>query len=64
MEILDKIEKFDLESQTVLVDIINKRYSQNKRDAFIDETIESIDEINSGSFKSGSSDDLFKELNI
>lgn len=64
MEILDKIEQFDLESQSVLVDIINKRYAQHRRESFIQETIESINELNSGKSSSGTSQDLFKELNI
>lgn len=64
MEILDKIEQFDLESQSVLVDIINKRYAQHRRESFIQETIESINELNSGESSSGTSKELFKELNI
>jgi hypothetical protein len=64
MEILEKIDKIDLDSQSQLVDIINKRYVQSRRDSFIDETIKSIDSIKSGNYKTGSSEDLFKELNI
>jgi hypothetical protein len=64
MDILDKVEHFDLESQSIFVDIINKRYNQNKRDNFIEDTIESIKSINSGNFSTGSSNELFKELNI
>jgi len=64
MDILDKVEHFDLESQTIFVYIINKRYKQNQRDIFIEDTIESINSINSGNFSTGTSNDLFKELNI
>lgn len=64
LEILGKIEHFDLESQSLLVDIINKRYSHNRREAFIDDTLQSIENIKSGNYKIGTSDDLFDELNV
>ena len=64
MEILEKIDKIDFDSQSQLVDIINKRYVQSKCDSFIDETLKSIDSIKSGNYKTGSSEDLFKELNL
>ena len=64
MEILEKIEKIDFESQGQLVDIINKRYSQSRRDYFINETLKSIEYIKSGNYKKGGSEDLFKELKI
>ncbi len=64
MEILDEIDAFDIESQAVLVDIINKRYNQQRRDEFINETISSVDEIKHGEYQSGTSDDLFNELQI
>lgn len=64
LEILDEFEKFDFESQSVLVDIINKRFNQHKHEIFINETNFSIEEIKQGNFHSGSSEDLFKELDI
>ena len=64
MDILDRIEKFDIESRTVLIDIINKRFLENRREIFINETVKSIEDINSGNFSSGTSDDLFNELEI
>ena len=64
MDILDKIEKFDIESRTVLIDIINKRFLENRREIFINDTVKSIEEVKSGNFSSGTSDDLFNELEI
>lgn len=64
MEILDKIETFDYESQSVLVDIMNKRFSESRREQFINQTLNSIEDINSGNYKTDSADDLFKELKI
>ena len=64
MEILEEIDAFDIESQAVLIDIINKRYNQQRREKFIIETNKSIDAIKQGDFQSGTSDDLFIELKI
>jgi len=64
MEILDQIDLIDLESQSQLVDIINKRYNYNRREFFIKETLDSIVEIKNGNYQIGNSDDLFKELEI
>lgn len=64
MEILEEIDRFDIESQAVLVDIINKRFNQHKREVSINETVKSIEEINKGNSQSGTSDDLFNKLGI
>lgn len=64
MEIIEEIDGFDIESQAVLVDLINKRFNEHNREVFINETVKSIEEINSGDFQSGTSDDLFNELGI
>ena len=63
-DILDKIDQIDLDSQSQLVDIINKRYNYQRREFFINETIASLDEINNGEYLIGNSNDLFNELEI
>lgn len=61
-DILDKIDQIDLDSQSQLVDIINKRYNYQRREFFIKETLASIIEIENGDYQIGNSDDLFKEF--
>lgn len=63
-DILEKIDQIDLDSQSQLDDIINKRYNYQRREFFIKETLDSMDEIKNGVYNIGSSDDLFKELYI
>ena len=63
-EILDKIDQIDLDSQSQLVDIINKRYIYQRREFFIKGTLESIDDIENGEYQIGNSNDLFNELGI
>ena len=63
-EILDEIDQIDLDSQSQLVDIINKRYNYERREFFINETLESIHEIENGEYQVGSSNELFKDLEI
>jgi hypothetical protein len=63
-EIIDDIDKMSFDSQEILVDLINKRFSEIKRNRFIEETIESKNEYFIGKFEEGNSVDLFKALNI
>jgi hypothetical protein len=63
-EIIDDIDKMPYESQEILVDIINKRFSEKKRERFINDTLESNQEYNDGHVQSGNSSDLFNKLNI
>jgi hypothetical protein len=63
-EIIEDIDRMPLESQEILVDIINKRFSEKKRERFIEETLESQKEYPNGNFVEGNSDDLFKALKI
>jgi hypothetical protein len=52
------------ESQEILMDIINKRLAERRRERFIEETLESENEYHNGNFVVGTSDELFKVLNI
>ncbi len=64
LELIEDIEQLSYENQEVLVDIINKRFAERKREKFIEETIASENELLNGDFTEGNSDELFKALNI
>ncbi len=63
-DLLEKVDEMPLESQEMFVDIIQKRLNEKKRDTFVREVHESRAEFDSGNYKSGTSDDLFKTLDI
>ena len=63
-EIIDDIEELSYESQEILIDIINKRFSERKRALFIEETLKSKAEYENGNFETGNSENLFKALQI
>ena len=63
-DLLEKVDEMPLESQEMFVDIIQKRLNEKKRKKFIREIHESKVEYNSGNYQSGTSEDLFKALDI
>ena len=63
-ELIENVEQMPFENQAIFVDIINKRFSEKKRERFIEETLQSGDEYNKGEFSEGNSDELFKALKI
>jgi hypothetical protein len=63
-EIIDDIDSMPLESQEILLDIVNKRLTEKKRQNFIEDTLKSENEYKGGNFLEGNSDNLFKTLNI
>ncbi len=63
-DILENIDQMPVESQEILIDIINKRFAEKKRDMFINETLKSREEFDKGDYQSGNKDDLFKALDI
>lgn len=63
-DLLEKVDEMPLESQEMFVDIIQKRLSEKKREKFIREVHESKAEYNAGNYQTGTSDDLFKALDI
>ena len=64
IEIIDNIEALSFDSQAILIDIINKRFADKKKERFIRETLDSVREIEDDNYHQGSSEDLFKELSI
>ena len=63
-DLIEKVDEMPLESQEIFVDIIQKRLDEKKREKFIKEVHESKVEYDSGNYSSGSSEDLFKALDI
>ena len=63
-EIIDGFEEMNFESQRILIDILNKRFEQNKHKIFAEETLRSAEEYNKGNHTVGSSETLFDELGI
>ncbi len=63
-EILENIDKMPFDSQEIIVDIINKRFAERKRELFIKKTNQSKKEYFSGNYSTGNSQDLFKTLKI
>ena len=63
-EIIDSIENLPFDSKEILVDIINKRFSETQRVRFIESTIDSHSEYLEGNYIEGNSNDLFKSLKI
>lgn len=62
--LIEDVEQMPFESQEIFIDIINKRFSEIKRERFIKESLQSQNEYLSGNYEEGSSDQLFKVLNI
>ncbi|OGU13651.1 MAG: hypothetical protein A2X61_02025 [Ignavibacteria bacterium GWB2_35_12] len=63
-DLLEKVDGMPLESQEIFFDIIQKRLDEKKREKFIGEVHESKTEYDSGNYSSGSSEDLFKALDV
>jgi len=63
-EIIDGFEAMNFESQRLLIDILNKRFEQNKYEIFAEETLKSAQDYNEGKHTVGSSERLFDELGI
>ncbi|MBI5323889.1 MAG: hypothetical protein HZB41_01165 [Ignavibacteriae bacterium] len=63
-DLLEKVDEMPLESQEMFVDIIQKRLNEKKREKFIREVHDSKIEYDSGKYQSGTSDELFKALDI
>jgi hypothetical protein len=63
-ELIEDVEQMPYENQEIFIDIINKRFSEIKRERFIRETLESGKEYERGEFFEGNSVELFKALKI
>jgi hypothetical protein len=59
---LDAVEALEPEEQVILVDIISKRLSQQRRDVLLREVTQARDDYQNGNIKRGSVADLMTEL--
>ncbi len=59
---LDTVSKLPVEEQLMLAEIIKKRIIEQRRKELVKSVKESIDEYNGGKAKTGSLDDLIKDL--
>ena len=63
-DLLEKVDEMPLESKEMFVDIIQKRLNEKKREKFIREVRDSRTEYKAGNYQKGTSEDLFKALDI
>jgi hypothetical protein len=63
-DLIEDVEQMPFESQEIFIDIINRRFSEIKRERFIKESLQSQNEYLSGNFEEGSSEQLFRALDI
>lgn len=59
---IDVVETLDLEEQAILVDIISKRLSQQRRNDLLREVTQARDDYQKGNIKRASVADLMAEL--
>ena len=64
IEIIENYEQLPFDSKEILVEIINKRFSELRRERLISDTLQSEKEYKEGKFAAGSSNDLFNALNL
>lgn len=61
-QMLDNISRMSAEEQLMLAEIIKKRIAEQRRKEIAYNVKESLEKYNSGEAKTGSIDDLIKEL--
>ena len=61
-EVLETIEKFTVEEKETLIDILQHRLRENKRQRIIKSVKESRREFEKGNLKTASVDDIMKEI--
>ncbi|NJL10952.1 MAG: hypothetical protein HC908_14375 [Calothrix sp. SM1_7_51] len=59
---IDVVENLEIEEQAILVDIISKRLSQQRRNDLLKEVTQARDDYQKGNIKRGSVTDLMTEL--
>jgi hypothetical protein len=57
--ILDEVQKYPLNDQEILLEILQKRLIDEKRDLILSEYKKAMKDYKSGNVKTGSVDDLF-----
>lgn len=63
-ELLEIVDNLPYEEEAVFLDVLNRRFAEKSRNQFIQETLESKEEYRQGNYSKGTSEDLFKALNL
>lgn len=63
-ELIENVESMPIAEQELFIDIINKRFAERRKQLFVNDSLISKKQYVSGEYKSGTSEDLFKELEI
>ena len=61
-EVLETIEKFSIDEKEMLIDIVQNRLRENKRQRIIKSVKESRREFEKGELKPASADEIMKEI--
>jgi len=61
-KVLEEVSNFPLEEQEFIIDILNKRVIEEKRDLILKEYKRSMRNYKSGKIKKGTTSDLFKVI--
>ena len=62
-EIIESVVAFSLDDQQILMDIINRRIIEQRRDELVADMKESLEAYRKGEVRIGTVDDLLRDLN-
>ncbi|OGU14151.1 MAG: hypothetical protein A2X61_04780 [Ignavibacteria bacterium GWB2_35_12] len=61
-EVLESVEELSLEEKNILVEILQKRLIEQRREQLFNEVTEAIEEYESGKLKPMTVDEIMKEI--
>ena len=62
-ELIESVEALPLDDQQILMDIINRRIIEQRRDELVADMEESLEAYRKGEVRVGTVDDILKDLN-
>ena len=62
-ELIESVEALPLDDQQILMDIINKRIIEQRRDELVADMKESLEAYRKGEVRIGTVDDLLRDMN-
>lgn len=63
-ELIEIVDNLPYEEEAVFLDVLNRRFAEKCRNQFIQDTLESKNDFLNGNYSEGTSEDLFKSLNL
>jgi hypothetical protein len=63
-DLLDAVEALPLDDQSMLVEIINKRIIEKRRDELVADMKESLEDYRRGEVRNGTVDDFMKDIDM